>query len=617
MRVNMSNIPSPPKEYVINLPKLDGGLNLWDLDYRMKDNQSPEMKNVCWLDGALGCRDGQVWVSEALLGTGYACYAQLFCENAVMHIGGKLYVTDTVHPLMVEIGTGIPENRGTFFRYGDALYYKNVGGYFKISYNVTDKKFSVAPVVPYSPVILINAVPASCAGDEYQPENRICAQKTVWYTTVSGVKVYKLPVSDIGSVDKVIVDGVTLEKTTGYTEDLKTGTVTFVTEPTFHNPIVPNTVKITFSKNNTDATESIMDCPYAEVFGGNQNVCVVVGGCKKQPNAYYWCGNHTAMDPGYFPFSQYNFAGNTEEAITGFGKQQSMLVIFKERSIGRATFGTTTMLNGRVMLEMPYTAINSKCGCDLPWTIQLIENNLVFCNTSQGVHFIRDSSSAHENNIVCISKNVNGGDRSDGLLSAVRTSKVVASCDDDKRYWIVTGGNAYVWDYVLSGDAEPSWFYYTNILGIAFFKTENGLFHMNADGKLTMFKRTYMDYGLPIEKVYRFATQNLGSYDRLKDVNSVLFSVRSDTDTKVAITYETDYEERADLSPIISFSWKMVPRNLAYRFLGIRKYATVARRKPGCRHIRHFSMRLTNNEAGNDLSIVSAQIFYCYQGSER
>lgn len=158
---------------------------------------------------------------------------------------------------------------------------------------------------------------------------------------------------------------------------------------------------------------------------------------------------------------------------------------------------------------------------------------------------------------------------------------------------------------------------YTNIGGVAFFRHNELLYHMDGSGRVTLFQRTFTDYEGPIEKVYQFATQNMGSYDRLKDVVSVLFSVRSDTDTVVRITYITDYGDREDLTPIRSFSWRLVPRNLAYRFLGVRRFATVARRRPGCRHIRHFSMRLENNELATDLSVVSAQIFYTYRGRER
>jgi hypothetical protein len=109
----------------------------------------------------------------------------------------------------------------------------------------------------------------------------------------------------------------------------------------------------------------------------------------------------------------------------------------------------------------------------------------------------------------------------------------------------------------------------------------------------------------------------MGSYDQKKDILSVLFTVRSDTDTRMDVTYTTDYETRTDPTPIVSFSWNLAPRNLAYRFLGIRRYATVARRRPGCRHVRHFSMRLESAELSMDMSVVSAQIFYNYQGRER
>ena len=617
----MRRVPAPPKEYVVDLPRLDGGLNLWELDYRMDSNQSPDMRNMCWLDGVLSCRDGQVWMSQdTTLGVGYTCYAELFWGSAFLHIGTAIYrvsVDPEAEELTpVKLLDEVPANRGTFFRYGDALYYKNRGGYYKISYK-EGGSFEASPVKAYAPVILINTNPGTHAGDEYQPENRLSGTKTVWYTTVSGTLIYHLPAQKVDSVDKVEVDGKELKAGTDYAADLDKGTVTFVKEPTHHDPVVANTVRITYTKADKKQYDSVMDCPYAAVYGGDQNVCVVLGGCKAQPNAYYWSGNHIVMDPGYFPFEQYNFAGDTEEAITGFGKQQGMLVIFKEHSIGRASFSTTKMQTGRVLLEMPFTAINSRVGCDLPWSIQLVENNLVFCNTDQGVHLIKDSSAAYENNIVGISRNVNGADLRPGLLAAVRAGDVVAGFDDDHRYWVVTGGKAYVWDYILSGYQDPSWFYYDNIGGIAFFRHNEAGYHMDKQGRLTLFKRVFHDYGKPIHKVYQFATQSMGGYDRLKDVLSVLLTVRSDTDTKMELIYTTDYEVRRDRTPITSFSWKLAPRNLAYRFLGVRRFATVVRRRPGCRHVRHFSMRLENAEMSMDMSVVSAQIFYRYQGRER
>ena len=266
---------------------------------------------------------------------------------------------------------------------------------------------------------------------------------------------------------------------------------------------------------------------------------------------------------------------------------------------------------------MTYTAINAKIGCDLPWAIQLIENNLVFCNTEGGVHIVRDSTSALENNIECLSRNVNGTDQRPGLLADVRAAETVTGFDDGNHYWVVANGHAYLWDYLLSAWKDPSWFYFTNIDGAAFFRTVDKSYHLDARGRVTVFNRTFLDYWQAIEKVYQFPPQFFDSYDRLKDILYCIFTVRSDTDSVVDIQYDSDYETRHDQTEIRSLSWRLIPRNLAYRCLSIQRFAHVARRKPGCRHVRHFSVRLENNEPAQDLSIISAQIYFRYLGRDR
>lgn len=654
MRVKLSSLPDPPKEYTISFPRLDGGLNTWELDYRLDNNESPDVVNLWWQDGALCCRDGQArltdWESP---GAGWSAYERLFWGHGLFHIGSGLYHADLSDPTVSTLTPallleGVPENRGSWFAYGDHLYYKNRGGYYRVGYDAGTGEFSAEDVPAYSPIIQINTEPATAAGDTYQPENRIHPQKTVWYTAPVDAVEYHLPVQGVDSVDLVEVDGVALpelealpepeetgeeteaaaeeesgeeedgsgeEETpvaTGYVVDLENGVVTFDYPPKYHVPAAANTVKITYTKANPDAMASIMDCPYAVTFGGSQELCVVVGGSTAQPNAYFWCGNHIAMDPGYFPMEQYNLAGATEELITGFGKQQSMLVIFKERSVGRAVMSTTEMNTGRVLITMDYTPVNSQTGCDLPWTIRLVENNLVFCNARQGVQLVADSSAAYENNILPISRKVNNG-----LLPLVRRGEPVYSFDDGSRYWVVSGQEVYAWDYTLSTASDPSWFYFTGIKGAAFIRSQQASFQLESGGHIGTYRRSFADDGAPIRKVYQFPTQTMGGYDRLKDVTGALLAVRGDTNTDIDLTWGTDYETRKDRTPIRSYTWSLLPRNLAFRYLGVMRFATVVRRRPGCRHVRHFFMRLENQTEGTDMSVVSAQIFYKYQGRQR
>lgn len=711
MKISLSSMPDQHATKMVDFPRLDGGLNLWELDYRLDRNQSPEMKNLWWQDGVLQCRDGQSYLfgpSDAQmtdplpegveawtdLGTGYTCAAELFWDHAFFHIGTKIYYLNPAEetPLMTELVDGVPENRGTFFRYNDWLFYKNRGGFFKIRYDPDETPvFSASEMTEgaYVPTIVMNASPSTGSGDTYQPENRLSAKKKVQYnaaeettmitktgdgstkvfdlgktaaadqlTGVSsvyygstlvntalystdtatgkvtfttappsdtiitfvatlGVTTYQLPVKELDSVDEVKVDGEVKTEGTDYAVDLTTGQVVFVTAPPVSNPPVNNTVEVAYSKANEDALKAIMDCPYAIVYGGSQNVCIVLGGCTKQPNAFFWNGNGSVgMDASYWPMSFYNLAGDSEDGVTGFGKQYGTLVIFKERSIGKSSYGVESV-DDRDSISLTYTAINAKIGCDLPWTIQLIDNNLVFCNTDGGVHIIRDSNSALENNVECLSRNINGTEQRPGLLHDVRTASVATSFDDGNRYWVCAAGHVYMWDYLLSNWKAPSWFYLTEVPGIAYFRTVDKSYHLDANGRVTVFARTFLDYGEAIEKVYQFPPQFFDTYDRLKDILYCIFTVRSDTDSVVRIRYESDYETREDLTDIRSMSWHLVPRNLAYRCLAIQKFAHVARRKPGCRHVRHFSVRLENREKAQDLAIISAQIYFRYLGRDR
>ena len=625
-KINMQYMPSPKREYSMSYGNLAGGLNIFELDYRLKVNESPDMKNLVWKDGCLNSRNGQVWVDDTDRTTGLAAYQYLFHGAIFFHAGISIYWIDpnaeTPTSTAVYTHADLTE-RGTFFLYDTKLYYKAPGFYVCITW--TGSSFTAADVVGYVPVTYINCDPSNGAGDDYQPENRISSEKTLWYNAQSGVTSYHLPVLAT-SVTKVVVDGV---ETTAYTYYPATGIVEFNTAPPITNPPTNNTVQITYTLANPTAMNNIMDCPYAAVYGGTGSLAIVMAGSSTQPNAYFWNGNNIAMDATYWPMTQYQLAGDSSDPITGFGKQQSYLVIFKERTVGRTimstqyvTDGSTTYgadEQGRLTIDMPYIQINDKIGCDLPWTIQLIDNNLVWCNAEQGVHILKDSSSAYENNVVCISRKVNGSTTKNGLLYAVRKTSgdKVSSCDDTRKYWVVVDGEVWCWDYSLSEYKDPSWFYFTNIYGRAFITDDEEVYHVDDKGRVSHFKRVFADYGQAIEKVYQFSTQYFGSYDNLKNVNSIIISCRSDTNGTTRLTYITDYEKREDLTTMNVRRWFLVPRNLSYRSLLGMGFAEVFRRRPMCRRVMHYAMRLENNNVGEDLSVVTAQVFYNFQGEDR
>lgn len=645
--VNLRYMPDPKTEYVANFENLTGGMNIFDREYNLKPSESPMLKNLTWRNGHLGSRRGQRKVAVIPeRNTVHEVFSGLFHDCVVIHSGASLYTWEPGSTTVTKLIDGVPAVNGTFFRYNDDLFYKTRGAYIRIYYdgsgagqtvfatNLSDnpdgeeEDFSA-----YIPVIQENSDPGTGAGDQYQPENRLSAWKTVKYNAASGVTDYLLPVKGV-ELDglRIKVDGVALEAVTDFTVNADGDTVTFTTAPPVTVPPTNNTVEITYRLENEVAYNNIMDCTSAIVFGGTRDLCVVMAGSETQRNAYFWTGNdNVAMNPTYFPMLQYNLAGDASEAITGFGKQQNMLVIFKEHSVGRATFNTEK-IEEREQITMDYTRINAETGCDLPRTIQLIDNNLVWCNRQSGVHVLRDSSAAYENNIVCISKKINGDFRKrHGLFEMLKNvdSAEVCSVDTDRKYIIVYGGEAYEWNYTLSEYNDPSWFYHTNIMAAGFAQELDKLWEVTHSGVVAEFANTNMDFReaaivnpderdvQAIDKMYVLPMQYFGSYDRLKNINSVLFSTEPAANTRTQIEWRCDWGRRVDATPLVSRAYALVPRNLEYRDLTCSVYPLVFRRKPGWHNVHHFQIRLYNNELGEDLIVGAIQIFYTVRGRTR
>ena len=166
---NRTNRTGPKKECALSFDGLSGGLNLWELDYRLRRSESPEMKNLIWLD-------------DTARGAAYAMYERPFHGRLIFHAGGRLYAFDLRNDSTALLAEGLPENGGSFFIYSEKLFYKTRGAYLGIGRDSGTDALTAAPVTPYTPVTVINADPDDGAGDLYQPENRLSAEKTLWYS---------------------------------------------------------------------------------------------------------------------------------------------------------------------------------------------------------------------------------------------------------------------------------------------------------------------------------------------------------------------------------------------------------------------------------------------------
>lgn len=645
--INSKRIPYPNREYTESFDLLMGGVNTFDQPFNLKSNEAAMMQNLSWRAGVLGCRRGQVLKTIQNEPSAFKLPKESLLHNPYKYLSvapflykGWMLVQATVNdpvddPFQIYAIKIQPNGRtaeqdvgtvalvysanidctepGVFFQYREQVFFKGPGAYesFAMITPTTDQVFHFA-LHPFIPTIQIDTEPSTGAGNRFQEENRLSdKKKVVFVPTPAGTTVFQLPVHPVDAILEVTVDGVFQTFSEDYTDDEDAGTVTFLAG---HEPATDSTVAVVYSKDNPEARGSLMECTAAIAFGGAQELCVVIGGPASQPNAYFWSDNNSNVaDPTYFPINHYNLAGENDEPITAFGKQQNMLVIFQPNATGRAVFGTETV-NGLVTVTMNYTRINVEIGCDLPGSLQLVQNNLVWANRKYGVCRLKDSSAAYENNITVLSRKINGGRYNfPGLLgdiASIESADDVRSTDTGTRYILTVGTDAYEWNYELSSHEDPSWFLHTHVYGVGFVPLANDvLYEVTEDGRIATFEDgVFADFGEAIEKFYAFPPRNFGTYDRLKNIMSAIFTTRADTDQNTQIQYICDYAERTDPTNMVVVA--------TTEDTG-RPYASVFRRKPGYHNIRHLQIVISNTEVGKDLSILSAQIYYTLRGRQR
>ncbi len=175
-------------------------------------------------------------------------------------------------------------------------------------------------------------------------------------------------------------------------------------------------------------------------------------------------------NPLYFPENNYFRVGENSSAVTGFGKQADMLVIFKEN--GSGIYYTKYQQNSDITAEdlinqntvdyvassvyFPLVQINPNVGCSYPETIQLCRNRLVWLGDNGDVFTLVNESQYNERSVFCVSEMVKRNLRRS--ISGTPTA-----CDWNGYYCLMCGNKLYLMDYNCYG--------YTHIAGYS--KTED------------------------------------------------------------------------------------------------------------------------------------------------
>ena len=574
---------------------LSGGLNLADLEYKLSDNQSPNVLNMWYKNRTLCKRNGQAWYSAALGADVLAAYTKLYKGMFVVHAGTRIFTVSRDGKTITERMNGLTAQGGSFLLFANKLYYRNGAEY------VVFDGSTCARVMPTVPNVVINRAPDGSKGDATDPYNLMGAGFSNTFNGDGTTTVYQL--TDTG------LDAATVTATVGtahYTEgdgnfsvDRAAGKVTFSTAPGAGQ----NNVCITAYKTAQDEINSILHCRYAATYGGQNNSRIVIGG-----NGTSTFFISEPLDPAYFPANNDFTVANNSGDIYGFGEQYDILCVFLERSIYGLSY---EFAESKGMFST--VCINPNVGCDMPGSIQLVENRLVWCNSYAGVHTLVSTQIENERNVQPISRNINGNVARPGLLQEQGLVTAI-SCDFDGRYWLCVGGYAYVWDYGVSpysysGDTDAdalrlSWWRFDNIVGRALCE-DDGTLYIWRQNRMVRFQNDFEDLGGAIHGIYQMPLRNFGQNDYLKTVIECWITVRADTASRIRLKYitENDPNGEYDTEDIIvpSKMWKGFLWN-AFQWTVI-NFAKSFRRKPNKKKVFLFGILLENDEKSRDLSI--------------
>ena len=613
--VNLSGLPTAQINYWeigTEQNPISGGVNYADLEYMLADNQSPKMENM-WYDGrVLGKRPGQAWAAEGL--------PELLCGTAyggalVAATGDGKLIKVTFGgsaPETAELYTGMTGGKGTFFTFGGRLYYLNGKEY--LVYDGTACK----EVEPYAPNIIINRPPNGEGGDLTDNYNRLGGKFSNTFHGDGTSTVYQL--TDTGldeGVCEVVVDGEQMES--GWTVDYTLGRVTFTSAP----PKGTNNVEITVAKLDTDMRENLLACTAAAVFGGTNGTRVFLAG---NGTATYFYSDLTS--PDYFPENNYNVVGDNT-AITALALQYGVLIVFKESEVWQVSCGESGGTDGRV--SFPLKAVNRGIGCDCPGSVQLVNNSLVWLSSKVGVCILCSTQIEDERNVQVISRNIMGTADRPGLLQCEGLHDAT-SADWRGKYWLRTGERVWVWDYEATPYQQSynpdlaakalAWFPMTGItagqflilpeaggLGLCYLtnapspSAEDGEAAM--EGRVAVLISDYRDFGEGYRAIWRMPVRGFNIAHRLKTVVEMWVTVRTDTNTRIAVRYITDEEQNGVLEeePILasSFSWRTFAWDtFTWRIFA---FARTFRRKPKKKKIQYFAVEFENSDPGRDLNI--------------
>ncbi len=267
-------------------------------------------------------------------------------------------------------------------------------------------------------------------GVRYEGRNLLTDEFSAQYTTTGTGAVFHLPYSDldnskpvtisivfqdVGLVEYVIPPNASKPQygANGFVPYVNRyrGIISFLDEVNTLTPLpegVPNNMTVTAYKARTEEEKGLIaSMSFCTWLGGSRaghDSRHFFSGSAKMKNRIYWSGQG---QPLYFPETNYISVGDINQSITALGKQDGLLVVFKEREIYSLSSPQGTVSGDKVDGQLvqaatatseyfPLTQLNGHIGCTAPHTVVPCGIRLCWADGTGGVYTLISDTSGHK-----------------------------------------------------------------------------------------------------------------------------------------------------------------------------------------------------------------------------
>ncbi len=429
--ISITNMHSAHR-YIKTIPEFSGGLVVSENADNLEGNQLSELCNMFYHDGKLCSRYGisKITLGDEITGKFYSMTDEPFDGNMIFHCGTGIYRFDGASVTLIY--NNFPDTQSICYRMNDMVYFLSRN---RVVVEV-NTAFEVTVPEPYIPTVYTNANITGTEFETVEPANMLSSRIKCGYTITTGSSYHlKYPVDTSKPVylykgDKLV------SETVGIYSD---------------NRFRPNNAYDSFVNGDIavieytaiiDGTEfeeyfdKIYGCSLAVCYGGTaeKGTRVILSGNEKHPGKYF---KSALLNPLYFPDTSEEVLADGCENITAMHKRYGKLYFFTKKQIYALSYSFDLATGADFVLS----EISGKTGCDMPGTVQLIDNSLVFANKESGVMILQSTDNFDEQNIKPLSQNILPGS------VAFPSDEISTSYDFDRKYFISHGDNMYVWDY--------------------------------------------------------------------------------------------------------------------------------------------------------------------------